>query len=62
MRRLTGQDSHDTERPFLVKFTRWVGEGIINGGDGMRGSNALLSGFGRSLTKYGKLYLDVLHS
>ena len=52
MRRLAGQDSHDTERPFLVEFTRWVGEGMINGGEGMRGSNALLSGFGWGLTKY----------
>ena len=52
MRRLTGQDSHDTERPFLVKFTRWVGEGMINVGEGMRGSNALLSGFGQGLIKY----------
>ena len=52
MRRLAGQDSHDTERPFLVKFTRWAGEVLINGGEGMRGSNALLSGFGWGLTKY----------
>ena len=43
-RRLAGWDSRDTERPFLVKFTRWVGEGMIGGGEGMRGSNALLSG------------------
>ena len=47
-RRLAGRDSRDTERPFLVKFTRWVGEGMIGGGEGMRGSNlgsnALLSG------------------
>ena len=52
MRRLAGQDSHDTERSFLVKFTRWAGEVLINGGEGMRGSNALLSGFGWGLTKY----------
>ena len=51
-RGLAGRDSQDTERPFLVKFTRWVCEGMINGGEGMRGSNALLSGFGQGLTKY----------
>ena len=43
-RRLAGWDSHDTERPFLVKFTRWVGKGMISAGEGMRHSNALLSG------------------
>ena len=43
-RRLAGRDSRDTERPFLVKFTRWVGEGMIGGGERMRDSNALLSG------------------
>ena len=43
-RRLAGRGSHDTERPFLVKFTRWVGEGMISGGEGVRHSNALLSG------------------
>ena len=42
-RRLAGRDSHDTERTFLVKFTRWVGEGMIGGGEGMRHSNALLT-------------------
>ena len=52
MRSFAGWDSHDTEGPFLVKFTRWVGEGMINGEEGMRGSNALLSGFGWGLTKY----------
>ena len=35
-----------------LKFTRWVGEGMINGGEKMRGSNALLLGFGQGLTKY----------
>ena len=40
------------ERPFLVKFTRWVGEGMIDGGEGMRRSNASLSGFGQGLTRY----------
>ena len=43
-KRLAEWDSHDTERPFLVNFTRWVGEGIISGGEGMRCSNLSLSG------------------
>ena len=51
-RRLAGWDPHNSERPFLVKVTKWVCERMINCGEGMRGSNALLSGFGQGLTKY----------
>ena len=38
IRGIAGRGSHDTERKFLVKCTRWVGEGMIHSRQWWRGN------------------------